>query len=186
MDLSKRFNRAFKMASRLHAGHERKGTEVPYLGHLLGVTAIVIDDGGNEDECIAALLHDAAEDQGGEWVLHEIRRKFGKRVAGLVRDLSDTTEKPKPAWRKRKEAYLAHLEETDAAVLRISLADKLHNGRAILLDRAEIGEAIWDRFSVSKDESLWYYQSLAEIFARRKPGPLADEFRRTVDRLADT
>jgi (p)ppGpp synthase/HD superfamily hydrolase len=183
MQLTDRFQRAFAKAFEYHAGQPRKGTDVPYMGHLLAVAAIVIDDGGSESEAIAALLHDAAEDQGGEKTLDEIRAAFGDDVADMVRALSDTTVQPKPEWRERKEKYLAHLVTANERVLRISLADKLHNARAILLDRAKIGEAIWERFNASKAESLWYYESLAKIFKDREMGPLADEFSRTVERL---
>jgi len=178
------FKRGFEAAFRYHGTQCRKGTKIPYMGHLLAVAAIVIDDGGSQDEAIAALLHDAAADQGGEKTLGEIRDAFGDDVADMVADLSDTTVKPKPPWRDRKEKYLAHLETVDdERVLRISLADKLHNARAILLDHARVGEEVWDRFNAPKAESLWLYRSLAEVFWRRKPGPLADEFSRTVERL---
>jgi (p)ppGpp synthase/HD superfamily hydrolase len=185
MKLDERFERGFAEAFRYHGGQCRKGTKIPYMGHLLAVAAIVIDDGGSQDEVIAALLHDAAEDQGGEKTLDEIRAAFGDDVAGMVRALSDTTVKPKPPWRERKEKYLAHLESVeDTRVLRISLADKLHNARAIALDRANVGDAVWERFNASKEESLWLYGRLADIFRRRMPGPLADEFIRRVERLS--
>jgi (p)ppGpp synthase/HD superfamily hydrolase len=184
MQLTDRFPRAFAKAFEYHAGQSRKGTDVPYMGHLLAVAATVIDDGGSESEAIAALLHDAAEDHEGEKTLGEIRAAFGDDVADMVRALSDTTVKPKPEWRERKQKYLAHLAVVDdKRVLRISLADKLHNARAILLDRAKIGEAIWERFNAPKDESLWLYRALADVFQRRMPSPLADEFSRTVERL---
>lgn len=180
MRLDDRFKRGFEEAFRYHGKDYRKGTKVPYMGHLLAVAAIVIDDGGSQDEVIAALLHDAAEDQGGEKTLGEIRDAFGDDVADMVADLSDTMEENKPPWSERKKNYLAHLMKVDDRVIRISLADKLHNARAILLDRAEVGEEVWERFNASKADSLWYYESLAKIFQCRKPGPLADEFSRTV------
>lgn len=183
MQLDERFERGFAEAFRYHRGQCRKGTKIPYMGHLLAVAAIVIDDGGSQDEVIAALLHDAAEDQGGEKTLDEIRAAFGDDVADMVRDLSDTTVQPKPEWRERKEKYLAHLVTANERVLRISLADKLHNARAIALDHAKVGDAVWERFNAPKDESLWLYQALADVFQRRMPGPLADEFSRTVERL---
>ena len=167
-----RFKRAFALALELHGEQTRKGSEIPYLGHLLGVTSIVIDDGGSENEIIAALLHDGPEDAGGEKTLARIRTEFGDEVAQIVEHLSDTFEDPKPPWKARKEAYLADLKVLPAddfgrKVLRVSLADKLHNVRSILLDRHEVGESIWDRFTAPKDESLWYYQSLADIYEEK-------------------
>ena len=167
-----RFKRAFDLALELHGKQTRKGSEIPYMGHLLGVTSIVIDDGGSENEIIAALLHDGPEDAGGEETLARIRNEFGDEVAEIVEHLSDTFEDPKPPWKARKEAYLADLKALPAddfgrKVLRVSLADKLHNVRSILLDRYEVGEAIWDRFSAPKEESLWYYQSLADIYEEK-------------------
>lgn len=184
LKLGPRFGQAFEMASRLHAKQKRKGTQIPYLGHLMGVAAIVIDDGGTEAEAVAALLHDAAEDQGGEKTLAEIRSAFGARVARMVADLSDTFEKPKPPWPARKQRYLKHLESVGPSVLRISMADKLHNARAILLDHAAVGEKVWERFTASRAESIWYYRSLAKVYARRAPGPLATEFSSTAKRLS--
>ena len=137
-----RFIAAVEEASRYHAGQLRKGTEVPYLAHLLSVAALVLEDGGSEDEAIAALLHDAVEDAGGRRTLEAIRERFGDEVAMIVMACSDTDATPKPPWRARKESYLAHLadETTPASVLRVSLADKLHNARAILSDYRILGE----------------------------------------------
>lgn len=182
--LGERFDLALKMAHGYHAGQMRKGADTPYFGHLLGVTSIVVDEGGDEDQAIAALLHDAPEDQGGRETLAEIEREFGSRVAGIVEHLSDTFEDPKPPWRERKESYLDRLEaEEDEAVLLVSIADKLHNARSITLDLAEHGDPVWQRFNGGRDGSLWYYGRLAEIYDRRFPGVLADEFRRTVERM---
>jgi (p)ppGpp synthase/HD superfamily hydrolase len=182
--LGERFDLALKMAHGYHADQKRKGADSPYFGHLLGVASIVVDEGGDEDQAIAALLHDAPEDQGGEETLAEIQREFGSRVAGIVEHLSDTFEDPKPPWRERKEQYLDRLEaEEDEAVLLVSIADKLHNARSIVIDLAEHGEPVWDRFNGRRDGSLWYYGRLADIYDRRFPGVLADEFRRTVERM---
>ena len=172
------------LACELHAGQVRKGSRgIPYVGHLLGVASIVIEDGGDEDEAIAALLHDAPEDQGGEATLARIRDEYGERVAEIVEACTDTLENPKPPWRERKERYIAHLEEAPQDVLRVSLADKVHNARAILADYREVGEELWSRFRGTREESLWYYRTLADLFSRRRPGPLADELRRTVDEI---
>lgn len=183
-ELGERFDLALDMAHRYHGDQKRKGAETPYFGHLLGVASLVVDEGGDEDEAIAALLHDAPEDQGGVETLDEIGRVFGDRVREIVLRLSDTFEDPKPPWRKRKEDYLAHLrEEDDRSVLLVSIADKLHNARSIALDLADDGEAVWDRFTGGREGSLWYYRELSAIFDRSFPGALADELRLTVERI---
>jgi (p)ppGpp synthase/HD superfamily hydrolase len=157
---------------------------VPYFGHLLGVTAIVIETGSTEDEVIAALLHDAAEDQGGRATLERIRAEFGASVADIVESCSDSLGEPKPPWRERKRAYLEHLEkEATEPALRVSLADKLHNVRTIVVDYRDLGEALWDRFNAERDEVLAYYRALAGIFSRRMPGALAGELSATVAEL---
>ncbi len=181
--LGERFVRAVEMAIELHADQTRKGTSTPYIGHLLGVCSLVIDYGGDEDEIIAALLHDGPEDQGGVETLERIRAEFGDGVAAIVEGCTDTFEEPKPDWRPRKEGYIEHLKSAPAPVLRVSLADKLHNARAILLDYRTEGDALWGRFSSTKEENLWYYRSLVEVFLQRSLGPMACELKRTVDEL---
>jgi (p)ppGpp synthase/HD superfamily hydrolase len=162
--LTDRFEAALIMATQLHAGQLRKGTRVPYLSHLLGVTALVLEDGGGEDEAIAALLHDAVEDQGGMQTLDEIRRRFGDHVAEIVDALSDAYTTPKPPWRQRKMDYLAHLPAASKEVRRVSLADKLHNARAILRTLRQEGERTWERFNGGKAGTLWYYRGLLKVF----------------------
>lgn len=169
---SERLKAAFALTLELHGEQTRKGSEIPYLGHLLGVTSIVIDDGGSEEEIIAALLHDGPEDAGGEETLARIREEFGDEVAEIVDHLSDTFEDPKPPWKARKELYLAELEvlpvdDFGRKVLRVSLADKLHNVRSIRLDLEGVGEKVWDRFNGGKEGSLWYYQSLSDIYGEK-------------------
>lgn len=184
--LSGRFDCALVYATHVHAGQVRKGAEIPYVAHTLAVAALVLEHGGREDEAIAALLHDAAEDQGGEERLADIRGRFGERVEMIVRACSDDLPalgEQKRGWRERKEAYLAHLEVVDESVLLVSAADKLHNARAILLDYGTVGEEIWDRFKVSRDETLWYYRRVSEILTKRLPGPLTRELADTVARL---
>jgi len=182
--LSERFDRAVRLARELHAGHTRKGGEIPYLAHLLGVASLVLEDGGDEDEAIAALLHDAIEDQGGEPTRVLIEELFGARVASIVKECSDTDEEPKPPWRERKVAYIEHLPVASSGAMRVSLADKLHNARAILADLREIGPDLWDRFNTkSGEDQVWYYEELAQVFERRHVGPMARELRRTVDDL---
>ena len=175
--LSERFEDALALAASAHRNQRRKGSEIAYVGHLLGVCALVIEEGGNEDEAIAALLHDVVEDQGGKSRLEEIRERFGDRVATIVRACSDRigddghdpTEQGKDAWRARKEEYLEHLEHQPPEVLIVSLADKLYNARAISRDYTEIGEALWPRFTGERDGTVWYYRSLSEKFSRLLP-----------------
>jgi GTP pyrophosphokinase len=181
--LGPRFTRALELAYELHAGQTRKGSGVPYFGHLLGVTSIVIETGSSEDEAIAALLHDAAEDQGGRDALERIRSEFGDEVAEIVESCSDSLGDPKPPWHERKRAYLEHLEEASAPALRVSLADKLHNARTIVVDYRALGEALWERFNAGRDDVLAYYRALAAIFSRRTPGALATELAVTVGEL---
>lgn len=183
MQLSPRFSDALTYAATLHANQTRKGSGIPYLSHLLAVCALVMENGGDEDQAIAALLHDAAEDQGGYATLTEIRTRYGDRVARMVGELSDTLETPKPPWRTRKETYLAHLCHTPADTLLVSLADKVHNARSILADHAQIGNEIWNRFSQSRDGTLWYYRSLADTFQEIYPGYLTGELNRIVTSL---
>ncbi len=189
MALSTRFEEALIFATRLHARQVRKGTSVPYVAHLLAVASLVLEQGGDEDQTIAALLHDAAEDQGGRSTLDEIRRRFGARVAEIVEGCTDSFTFLKPPWRKRKEAYLAHLPQASAAVRLVSAADKLHNARTILADYRQLGEAVWRRFNGGREGTLWYYRTLVEAFQAGESFPLVEELDRVVselERLAST
>ncbi len=181
--LTQRFEEALVYATRLHATQLRKGTDIPYVSHLLAVASLVMEAGGGEDEAIAALLHDGPEDQGGLDTLDEIRARFGERVADIVAACSDTFEAEKPPWKARKQAYLDHLQAADEATRLISCADKLHNGRAILADYRRHGESLWDRFNGGREDILWYYTELAGIFGAYGPDALADELARVVEHL---
>ena len=165
--LGPRFREALEYAARLHETQARKGGSVPYVAHLLAVTALVLENGGDEDLAIAALLHDAVEDQGGARTLAKIRADFGDRVADIVEACSDTDATPKPPWRERKEAYLAHLRDAEQDVLLVSLSDKLHNARSILMDYRAVGPDLWERFKAGRDGQLWYYRELVSIFRRQ-------------------
>lgn len=178
-----RFRDALTYACELHADQKRKGTDIPYVAHLLAVASLALEHGASEDEAIAALLHDAVEDQGGRATGDEIRRRYGDAVADIVQACSDTDVQPKPPWRERKEAYVAHLEHAPRAVRLVSACDKLHNARAILADYRIHGDALWSRFSGGRDGTLWYYRALAAGFLRLLPGPLADEIDRVVSDL---
>jgi (p)ppGpp synthase/HD superfamily hydrolase len=183
LPLSPRFVEALAYATEVHAGQARKGTTVPYVAHVLGVCALVLEDGGGEDEAIAALLHDAVEDGGGLPVLEEIRRRFGDRVAEIVWACSDTADVPKPPWKERKARYVAHVRGAGADARRVSCADKLHNARSILRDYRLEGERLWERFNAPPDEQLWYYRALVEAFQQPGRTPLVDELARVVGQL---
>ena len=178
--LTDRFDEAFRLAHRLHRDQLRKGTSIPYVSHLMGVAALVIEHGGDEDQAIAALLHDAAEDQGGAATLAEIRAAFGDEVAGIVSDCTDAWGAPKPPWRDRKEAYLVALPGKPPRSQLVSLADKTHNAEAILSDHLLLGDALWGRFKGGAEGTRWYYGALAGIFAEALPGPLSDRLSRAV------
>lgn len=186
-DLSERFGHALVYASELHALQRRKGTEVPYVAHLMAVAAIALEHGANEDEAIAALLHDAVEDQGGLPVLEEIRRRFGRAVADIVEGCTDANCIPKPPWRARKEAYIAHVRVASASIRLVSCSDKLHNARSVLCDYRLLGEDLWSRFTGGREGTLWYYRALVDAFREHGPSPLVDELDRVVaevERLA--
>jgi (p)ppGpp synthase/HD superfamily hydrolase len=181
--LTERFQEALLYAFQLHANQKRKQSEVPYIAHLLGVTSLVLEDGGDEDQAIAALLHDAVEDQGGFPTLERIRTKFGNRVAEIVFELSDSATSPKPPWRERKESYLASLETADAGVIRVSLADKVYNARSILKDVRQDGDPAWQRFNGGKGGTLWYYRELIQEFKKHGDNFLLQELTRLVDEI---
>ncbi len=182
--LTPRFERALVYATRLHSRQLRKGSRVPYVAHLLAVAALVLEHGGSEDLAIAALLHDAVEDQGGPRTLAAIRRRFGSAVASVVSACSDTDVTPKPPWRPRKEAYLAHLRHAPAQVRLVSAADKLHNARSTVADLRVQGPDVWSRFHAGPDDQLWYYRSLVAIFRELGPSALADELGRVVSEMS--
>lgn len=181
--LSPRFDDALVYASQLHRDQVRKGTHIPYVSHLLAVAAIVLEHGGREDEAIAALLHDAVEDQGGSETREAIRERFGEDVAAIVDGCSDADTLPKPPWDERKKAYVAHVVIAPPSVRLVSAADKLHNARAILADYRQLGETLWDRFNGGRDGTLWYYRALADAFRSVEPNALSEELDRTVAEL---
>lgn len=168
------------MAFDLHREQTRKGSGAPYVAHVLGVSSLVLEYGGDEDCAIAALLHDAVEDQGGAAALEQIG-VFGSRVTAIVVACSDSMGEPKPPWRDRKEAYIRHLPSASADAQLVSACDKLHNARAILSDYRVLGEALWSRFTGGREGVLWYYQAVASALTISNEA--VAELRRTVSAL---
>lgn len=191
--LTNQFTKAFTFAAELHARQTRKGTTIPYIAHLMAVAAIVLEHGGTEDHAVAALLHDAIEDQGqhfpggADGLRQKIKSEFGTAVLAIVEACTDADTIPKPPWRARKETYVAHIRTAPADVLIVSCADKLHNARAILRDYRAIGEDLWQRFTAGKDGTLWYYQALVDAFQYNPATPrsLADELTQTVSQIVE-
>ena len=183
MDLGPRFDEALAYASKLHRHQRRKGGNIPYVAHLLAAAALVLDHGGDEDEAIAALLHDAIEDQGGLATRDEIERRFGTRVAGIVEGCTDTDVTPKPPWEARKRAFIDGLATASDSVRLVCAADKLHNARSTLRDYRRLGDEVWERFSGGKQGSLWYHQALVEALRRPGTTPLIEELGEVVSEL---
>lgn len=178
---SDRYANALAYAATIHAGQVRKGTTIPYVSHLLSVSARVWTHGGDEDQAIAGLLHDAIEDVGAEQ-RPIIEQKFGARVVHIVNGCTDADVTPKPPWRQRKEAYLQHLAQANADTLLVSACDKLDNAEAIVRDLQDpaIGATVFDRFNASRKQTLWYYTSLRDCFKGRMPARLHGELVRAV------
>ena len=182
-----RFGVAMQMAFGFHFEQFRKRTSIPYIAHLMGVCALVLEAGGDEDQAVAALLHDAVEDQGGLPTLETIRQVFGERVARAVESCSDSTaSKPgmKLPWRERKEKYLAHLRSADGDALIVAAADKLHNVRAVLSDYRVLGDNVWKKFNAPCEDQLWFYREMAEVLrSTSAPKVLVDELGRVINEL---
>ncbi|MBM3268200.1 MAG: HD domain-containing protein [Candidatus Sericytochromatia bacterium] len=184
-DPSGRFKEALVFAADLHRAQTRKDTDIPYVSHLLAVAGLAMEYGADEDTAIAALLHDAVEDQGGAAIEARVRERFGDRVARIVRDCSDTAEEPKPPWRARKTDYLAHLPDVPPDSRLVSACDKLHNARCILADVRQDPAGAFAKFRGGREGTLWYYRSLAAIF-RDLGSPVAEELGRVVAELDAT
>jgi (p)ppGpp synthase/HD superfamily hydrolase len=182
-DLSDRFQIALCMAFELHQTQRRKGSEAPYYSHLMSACALVLENGGSENQAIAALLHDAVEDQGGLKTLERIRKELGDEVAEIVEGCTDSYTQPKPPWLERKAFYLERLKSKSDVILLVSLADKVHNARSILQDLQKEGDIIWERFKGKKTGTLWYYQSLANIFDESPFTALKHELRQLIEEI---
>jgi (p)ppGpp synthase/HD superfamily hydrolase len=181
--LGRRLQEAFKYAADQHAGQTRKRSAVPYIAHLMAVTSLVLEAGGDEDMAIAALLHDVVEDCGGMPRLREIRKKFGARVARIVEGCSDSFGEEKGAWLERKQNYLNEVRHAAGETRLVSACDKLHNVRTIVSDYRNIGEAVWERFSGKKDGTLWYYRALSDEYQRRHANAITRELALMVAEL---
>lgn len=181
--LTGRFEKALVYAATAHACQYRKGTGIPYVSHLLAVAGLVLENGGSENEAIAALLHDTVEDQGGAVRLEMVRADFGDEVASIVKECSDTDTFPKPPWRERKEAYLAHLPEKSRSARLVSAADKVHNARCVVEDYRQRGESLWEIFRGGREGTLWFYRAVADALRKAEETPLVAELDRVVKEL---
>ena len=184
--LSTPFQAALVYATQLHANQVRKGGDIPYVSHLLSVAALVLEDGGDEEEAIAGLLHDAVEDSGSAEIREAILVQFGKRVASIVDACTESSTIPKPPWRDRKLRYIEQMRQASPSVLRVSMADKLHNARSILADRDREGDAVWDKFKGGKAGTLWFYHSLLEVYRQGGSSFLVSEIDRIVPQLENS
>ncbi len=181
--LTARFEAALVYAHQLHRHQTRKVNRTPYIAHLLSVMALVLEDGGSEDEAIAALLHDAVEDQGGQATREEIKQRFGETVVAIVDGCTESDTIPKPPWRDRKQRYLEQLRQGSPSVRRVALADKLHNARTILFDYQQHGENVWSAFSAGKEGVLWFYHSLLQLYPLTQSSPMVEELRQVVEEI---
>lgn len=181
--LTHRFESALTYAAQLHSTQLRKQSTVPYISHLLGVASLVLEDGGDEDQAIAALLHDAVEDQGGSSTREAIRQRYGEQVTRLIDGCTEIQSHPQPSWKIRKLNYIDALQQAPPEVLRITLADKLHNARSILFGRHELGAAVWDRFGAPKEEVLWFYRRVADVIGASLDSPMLKELSQVLKQL---
>jgi (p)ppGpp synthase/HD superfamily hydrolase len=188
--LTQRFEQAFGYAFQLHAHQLRKGGSVPYISHLMGVASLVLEDGGDEDAAIAALLHDAVEDQGGAAIRGEIQQRFGDRVLHIVDACTESDQVPKPPWKQRKLQALAQMQNAEPEVLRVMVADKLHNLRSIWADcqrqSNSLGtdtQQVWQRFNASRTEVLWFYGACVEAVSDRLNSPMVTELKIILNNL---
>ncbi|CEJ48081.1 HD domain-containing protein [Umezakia ovalisporum] len=181
--LTAKFESALVYATRLHANQTRKTGGVPYIAHLLSVTALVLEAGGTEEEAIASLLHDSIEDQGGKVIRKEINDLFGETVAEIIDGCTEWDTPPKPPWKQRKQRYLQNLHHASPSVRLVSLADKLHNARSLLADWQQYGNSIWGQFKAGKEGTLWFYQELLKVYTATGSDFMTDEFSRVINNL---
>ena len=181
--LTPAFDDALVYAAQLHRYQWRKVDSVPYVSHLLAVAALVLEDGGSEAEAIAALFHDAVEDQGGAARLDDIQNRFGDRVAQITQACTEPVRMPGESWQCHKQRYFEQLRLTSPAVHRVTLADKLHNGFSLLNHLGRVGEQTWESFTGNREDIIWFYERAAALFAEVKPGKMTTELHQIVERL---
>ncbi len=179
--ITERFDQALVLCCQLHRHQIRKDGRTPYIAHLLSVAALVLEDGGSEDEAISALLHDSVEDQGGLEILAKIRQDFGENVAAIVEGCTESETVPKPPWEERKSRYLQQIHQGSKAVQRVSLADKLHNARCLLRQLQQEGQIVWQRFQGGKSSTLKFYKSLLSSY--QMDGQMKQEFATIITNL---
>jgi GTP pyrophosphokinase len=184
--LTPAFEDALVYATRLHASQARKGSDTPYVSHLLSVCALVLEFGGSNEQAIAALLHDAIEDQAHGFpdrLRNEIGRRFGDEVLSIVEACTDTDEEPKPDWKTRKERYIDRLRRENSSIALVALADKLHNARTMLADYRVLGDELWSRFNAKHEDQVWYLRAVADAVEDRVPRAMLAELAEIVERL---
>jgi len=187
--MTSRLTDAFSFAFDAHREQTKKGSAVPYISHLLEVSGLVLTYGGNEDEAIAALLHDTVEDHPDLVSFQSIGKRFGSKVAQIVESCSDSTTIPKPPWKPRKERYIEHLRGANESVLMVAAADKLSNVRAVIKDYRQIGDGVWKRFNAGKSDQLWYYRTVTEALTEAagtgRAHVLVQDLKRAVTELEE-
>ncbi len=179
--ITERFDQVLLLCASLHRHQIRKDGRTPYVAHLLAVAALVLEDGGSEDEAIAALLHDSVEDQGGLEILEKIKQDFGENVAKIVAGCTESETFPKPPWKERKSRYLQQIRAGSKAVQRVFLADKLHNSRCLLLQLQQEGKGVWQQFRGGKSGTFKFYQSLLSSY--KIEGNMKQEFKKVITQL---
>ncbi|MEM9925246.1 MAG: HD domain-containing protein [Cyanobacteria bacterium P01_D01_bin.50] len=184
--LTAKFETALVYAIRLHENQTRKMSGVPYISHLMSVSALVLEAGGNEDEAIAALLHDSVEDRGGSQTREQIRKIFGDEIVAIIDGCTESDTYPKPPWEERKQKYLENLRHATPSVRRVSLADKLHNARSLLEGRQKFGDETWTKFKGGKEKTLWFYRSLIEVYQQTGSDWMTSEFTRVASELIES
>ena len=183
--LTSNFEQALIYATQLHANQTRKVDKIPYISHLMSVSALILEAGGTEDEAIAGLLHDAVEDQGGKATREEIRQKFGETVVEIVDGCTETDITPKPPWKERKIQYIENIRNGSDSVKLVSQADKLHNARSLLIGYQNQGDKLWDYFSGSKEDKLWFYGELLKIYQQGNVNFMTVELERILAELGN-
>jgi (p)ppGpp synthase/HD superfamily hydrolase len=189
MELTSRFSDALLLAFEIHREQTKKSTDIPYISHLLEVAGLVLSYGGNQDEAIAALLHDSIEDHPEDPRVKTIGERFGGHVLAIVESCSDSNVIPKPPWRGRKEKYIEHLREAEESVLMVAAADKLVNARTIIKDLRQMGDEVWQRFNAGQADQLWYYRTVTQTLigaaGNGRARALAEELQRAVNQLEE-